>query len=73
MFFCRRNSWAVLYLLAAAVAGACPGSGRSSPIRWPTCSPSRTTSRPIVHLVTATVMLAVAGIQIRIDGGLHLR
>ena len=44
LVFAMRKSWSVLYLLAAAVAGALPGSGRSSRTRWPTFSRSPTMS-----------------------------
>jgi hypothetical protein len=44
LVFAIRKSWAVLYLLLAAIAGALPGSWRSSRIRWPSSSPFPTMS-----------------------------
>lgn len=72
LFFCRRNSWAVLYLLAAAVAGALPGIWAffSTRVAYVFTFPNNTTDA-IVHLVTAAVMLTVAAVQIRADGGLR--
>ena len=47
-------------------------SGPSSRIRSPTSSPFRSnTTDAVVHMVTAAVMVAVAAVQIRIDGGLR--
>ncbi|MDF2585487.1 MAG: hypothetical protein K0R33_4130 [Mycobacterium sp.] len=72
LFFCLRNSWAVLYLLAAAVAGALPGIWAffSHQVAYVFTFPNNITDA-VVHLVTATVMAAIAGVQIRIDGGLR--
>lgn len=72
LFFCRRNSWAVLYLLVAAVAGALPGVWAffSHQVAYVFTFPNNITDA-IVHLVTAAVMLAIAAVQIRIDGGLR--
>lgn len=74
LFFCRRNSWAVLYLLVAAVAGAVPGIWAffSQQVAFVFAFPNNTTDA-VVHLVTAAIMLTIAAIQIRIDGGLHFR
>lgn len=71
LVFAMRKSWSVLYLIAAAVAGALPGIWAffSQQVAYIFTFPNNTTDA-VVHLVTAAVMLAVAGIQIRIDGGL---
>ncbi|MCX2712909.1 DUF4383 domain-containing protein [Mycolicibacterium sp. J2] len=67
---CLRNSWAVLYLLAAAVAGGLPGVWAlfSHQVAYVFTFPNNITDA-IVHFVTAAVMAAVARIQIRRDGG----
>lgn len=72
LVFCLRNSWAVLYLLAAAVAGGLPGVWAlfSHQVAYVFTFPNNITDA-IVHFVTAAVMAAVAGIQIRRDGGLR--
>jgi hypothetical protein len=72
LVFAFRKSWSVLYLIAAAVAGALPGIWAffSHQVMWLFTFPNNRTDA-VVHLVTAAVMLAVAGIQIRIDGGLQ--
>ena len=65
-----RKSWSVLYLLAAAVVGALPGIWAfSHQVAYFFAFPNNTTDA-VVHLVTAAVMIAVAAIQIAIDGGL---
>lgn len=70
LVFALRKSWAVLYLLVAAVAGALPGIWAffSHQVAYVFTFPNNITDA-VVHLVTAAVMLAVAGIQIRMDGG----
>jgi hypothetical protein len=72
LVFCLRNSWAVLYLLAAAVAGGLPGVWAlfSHQVAYVFTFPNNITDA-IVHFVTAAIMAAVAGIQIRRDGGLR--
>jgi hypothetical protein len=72
LFFARRRSWAVLYLLAAAVAGALPGIWAffSHQVAYVFTFPNNTTDA-VVHIVTGLVMAAVALIQIRLDGGLR--
>ncbi|WKG03441.1 DUF4383 domain-containing protein [Mycolicibacterium sp. HK-90] len=72
LLLCRRKSWAVLYLLLAAVAGALPGIWAffSNQVAYIFAFPNNTTDA-IVHLATAAVMLAVAGVQIYHDGGLR--
>jgi hypothetical protein len=72
LVFATRKSWAVLYLLFAAIAGALPGIWAffSHQVAYVFTFPNNTTDA-IVHLVTAAVMVAVAGIQIRRDGGLR--
>ncbi|BBX61341.1 hypothetical protein MSAS_05150 [Mycobacterium saskatchewanense] len=66
-----RKSWAVLYLLLAAIAGALPGIWAffSHQVAYVFTFPNNTTDA-VVHLVTAAVMFAVAAVQIRMDGGL---
>ena len=72
LVFALRKSWSVLYLLAAAVAGALPGIWAffSNQVAFVFTFPNNTTDA-IVHMVTAAVMIAVAAVQIRIDGGLR--
>jgi hypothetical protein len=62
----------VLYLLLAAVAGALPGIWAffSQQVAYIFTFPHNTTDA-VVHLVTAAIMVAVAAIQIRMDGGLR--
>ena len=71
LVFAMRKSWAVLYLLLAAVGGALPGIWAffSHQVAYVFTFPNNVTDA-VVHLVTAAVMVAVAAIQIRIDGGL---
>jgi hypothetical protein len=70
LVFAMRKSWSVLYLLAAAVAGALPGIWAffSHQVAYVFSFPNNTTDA-VVHLVTAAVMIAVAAVQIRLDGG----
>lgn len=72
LVFALRKSWSVLYLIAAAVAGALPGIWAffSQQVAYIFTFPNNTTDA-VVHLVTAAIMLAVAAIQIRLDGGLR--
>jgi Domain of unknown function (DUF4383) len=72
LLLCWRKSWAVLYLLLAAVAGALPGIWAffSNQVAFIFAFPNNTTDA-VVHLATAAVMLAVAGVQIYRDGGLR--
>jgi hypothetical protein len=72
LVFAIRKSWSVLYLLFAAVAGALPGIWAffSHQVAYVLTFPNNTTDA-VVHLVTAAVMIAVAWVQIRIDGGLR--
>jgi hypothetical protein len=71
LFFARRKSWSVLYLILAGVAGGLPGIWAffSHQVAFIFSFPNNTTDA-IVHLTTGAVMAAVAAIQIRIDGGL---
>lgn len=72
LVLCCRNSWAVAYLIAAGIGGAVPGI-------WALFSPQvfyvlhlpNNIRDAIVHLVTGAVMIAVAAIQIKRDGGWH--
>jgi hypothetical protein len=72
LVFALRKSWSVLYLLVAAVAGALPGIWAffSQQVAYIFTFPNNTTDA-VVHLVTAAIMVAVAAIQIRMDGGLR--
>lgn len=72
LLLCWRKSWAVLYLLLAAVAGALPGIWAffSSQVAYIFAFPNNITDA-VVHLATAAIMLAVAGVQIYLDGGLR--
>ncbi len=72
LVFAMRKSWSVLYLLVAAVAGALPGIWAffSHQVAYVFTFPNNTTDA-VVHLITAAVMIAVAAIQIRLDGGLR--
>ncbi|CDO86407.1 hypothetical protein AWC29_09045 [Mycobacterium triplex] len=72
LVFAMRRSWSVLYLILAAAAGALPGIWAffSHQVALVFSFPNNTTDA-VVHLVTAAIMFAVAGIQIRIDGGLR--
>lgn len=72
LVLCRRKSWSVLYLLLAAVAGALPGIWAffSNQVAYIFAFPNNITDA-VVHLVTAAVMLAIAAVQIRRDGGLR--
>ncbi|SON61754.1 hypothetical protein MSIMFI_03272 [Mycobacterium simulans] len=72
LVFALRKSWAVLYLVFAAIAGALPGIWAffSHQVAYIFTFPNNTTDA-VVHLVTAAVMIAVAAIQIRMDGGLR--
>jgi len=71
LVFCWRKSWAVLYLLAAAVAGALPGIWAlfANQVLFVLSFPNNVTDA-VIHLATAAVLAAVAWVQIRHDGGL---
>ncbi|AMO61308.1 Uncharacterised protein [Mycolicibacterium phlei] len=72
LVFATRKSWAVLYLIAAGVGGAPPGVWAlfSHQVAYVFTFPNNITDA-IVHLVTGAIMLAVAAIQIRRDGGVR--
>jgi hypothetical protein len=72
LVFALRKSWAVLYLILAAIAGALPGIWAffSHQVAVVLTFPNNTTDA-VVHLVTAAVMIGVATTQIRLDGGLR--
>lgn len=71
LVFAMRKSWSVLYLLLAAIAGALPGIWAffSRQVAYVFNFPNNVTDA-VVHLVTAAIMVAVAAVQIRMDGGL---
>jgi hypothetical protein len=70
LVFALRKSWSVLYLLVAAVGGALPGIWAlfSHQVAYIFAFPNNITDA-VVHIVTSAVMIAVALIQIRLDGG----
>lgn len=72
LIFAIRKSWSVLYLLLAAIAGALPGIWAffSHQVAFVFNFPNNTVDA-VVHLVTAAIMVAVAAVQIRMDGGLR--
>ncbi|MGA5466426.1 DUF4383 domain-containing protein [Mycobacterium sp. NPDC050041] len=71
LVFAMRKSWSVLYLLAAAVAGALPGIWAffSQQVAYVFTFPNNVTDA-VVHLVIAAVMITVAAVQIVLDGGI---
>jgi hypothetical protein len=72
LVFATRPSWAVAYLLVAGVAGALPGvwAWFSHQVAFIFTFPNNRTDA-VVHLVTAAVMIGIAMIQARRDGGLR--
>jgi hypothetical protein len=72
LVLCWRKSWAVLYLLLAAAAGALPGIWAffSHQVAFVFTFPNNTTDA-VVHIVTSALMVAVALVQIRRDGGIR--
>lgn len=72
LVFALRKSWSVLYLVAAAAAGVLPGIWAlfSHQVAYVFTFPHNLTDA-VVHVVTAAVMLTVAVVQIRIDGGVR--
>lgn len=72
LVFAIRKSWSVLYLLLAAIAGALPGIWAffSHQVAFVFNFPNNTVDA-VVHLVTAAIMVGVAAVQIRMDGGLR--
>jgi hypothetical protein len=72
LVLCLRKSWSVLYLVLAAIAGALPGIWAlfATQVAYVFAFPNNTTDA-IVHLVTAAVLLSIAAVQIRQDGGVR--
>lgn len=70
LVFAMRKSWSVLYLLLAGVGGALPGVWAffSKQVAYIFAFPNNITDA-IVHIATGAVMIGVAAIQIRLDGG----
>jgi hypothetical protein len=70
LVFAMRKSWSVLYLLVAGVGGALPGVWAffSKQVAYIFAFPNNITDA-MVHIATGAVMIAVAAIQIRLDGG----
>lgn len=71
LVFAARRSWAVAYLLVASVGGIVPGVWAlfSTRVMWLLVMPHNVLSG-VLHLVMAAIMIALALIQVRIDGGL---
>lgn len=70
LVLCQRTSWSVLYLLAAAVAGTVPGiwALASPQVMWVMHMPDHVTDA-VIHFATAAVLVVIAVVQIRRDGG----
>ena len=70
LVFAMRKSWAVLYLLVGGVGGALPGVWAffSKQVAYIFTFPNNITDA-IVHIATGAVMIAVAAVQVRLDGG----
>jgi hypothetical protein len=70
LILCIRHSWAVGYLLVAGVFGALPGVWAlfSHQVAYVFTFPNNITDA-IVHFVTGGLMIAIAAIQARRDGG----
>lgn len=66
-----RRSWAVAYLLVASLGGIVPGIWCffSTRVMWLLVMPHQVSSG-VIHLVIAAIMIVIALIQVRIDGGL---
>ncbi|MCZ8380684.1 DUF4383 domain-containing protein [Mycobacterium sp. CPCC 205372] len=72
LVFALRKSWSVLYLLVGAVAAGLPGIWAffSQQVAYVFTFPNNVTDA-VIHVVTATVMIAVAAVQIVLDGGIR--
>jgi hypothetical protein len=72
LIFAMRKSWSVLYLVFAGVAGALPGVWAlfSHQVAYVLTFPNNTTDA-LIHFLTGAVMLSIAAVQIRRDGGLR--
>ncbi|TQL67411.1 uncharacterized protein DUF4383 [Nocardioides albertanoniae] len=70
LFLCRRTSWSVLYLFGASLAAVVPGIWAlfSPRVLWVLHMPDHVTDA-VIHFAIAAVMIAVALVQIRRDGG----
>ena len=70
LFLCRRKSWSVLYLLAAAIAGTVPGiwALASPQVTWSGMCTTHMTDA-VIHFATAALLVVIAVVQIRRDGG----
>lgn len=65
-----RNAWAVAYLVVGGIAGALPGVWAlfSNQVAYVFTFPNNTTDA-VVHFVTGGVMVGLALVQMRLDGG----
>ncbi|CAM2933802.1 hypothetical protein BST27_11970 [Mycobacterium intermedium] len=72
LVFAVRKSWSVLYLILAGIAGAAPGIWAffSDQVAFVFTFPNNVADA-VVHLATAAVMIGVAAVQIRLDGGVR--
>ncbi len=70
VLFALRNSWAVAYLVAGGIMAALPGFWAlfSHQVAYVLTFPNNITDA-VVHFVTGAVMIALAAIQARRDGG----
>ena len=72
LVFALRKSWSVLYLLVGAVAAGLPGIWAffSQQVAYVFTFPNNVTDA-VIHVVTASVMIGVAAVQIVLDGGIR--
>jgi hypothetical protein len=72
VLFAFRSSWAVAYLVIGGIAGALPGLWAlfSHRVAYVFTFPNNITDA-VVHLVTGAVMVGLALVQVRRDGGLR--
>ncbi|NLG56702.1 MAG: DUF4383 domain-containing protein, partial [Rhodococcus sp.] len=72
LYCATRRPWAVAYLILAGIAGAAPGVWAlfSQQVAYVFTFPNNTVDA-IIHLVTGAVMILIALIQVRLDGGWH--
>ncbi len=70
LLFAYRNSWAVAYLVVGGIGGALPGFWAlfSHQVAYVFTFPNNITDAA-VHFVTGAVMIGLAAIQARRDGG----
>jgi len=70
VLFAVRSSWAVAYLFVGGIAGALPGVWAlfSHQVAVVFTFPNNITDA-VVHFVTGAVMIGLAALQVRLDGG----